>query len=182
MQNLGLIQKDIQINPLSHPVFFIPAICLAIPFATFINSSVIGDCSETQFLYAWNFRDVNASPPNPNSSALQSPQHSYSNVGIYPVQLTVTSKNGCIKDSIKNFTVNGSQPVATFIIDPAVNFCSNTYITIINSATVNFGSISKVEIYWDFVNAPSIKITDSLPFSGKKYSHRYTEFGSPLTK
>lgn len=133
-------------------------------------------------MYGWNFGDVNASPHNPNSSALQSPQHSYSNVGIYPVQLTVTSKSGCIKDTIKNFTVNGSQPVATFTIDPAVNFCSNTDITIINSATVNFGSISKVEIYWDFVNAPSIKITDSLPFSGKKYSHRYTEFGSPLTK
>lgn len=178
----NLIQKDIQINPLPHPVFFMPAICLADPFATFINSPVIGDCSEAQFLYAWNFGDVNASPPNPNSFALQSPQHSYSNVGIYPVQLTVTSKNGCIKDSIKNFTVNGSQPVAIFTIDPAVNFCSNTHVTIINSATVNFGSISKVEIYWDFVNAPSIKITDSLPFSGKKYSHRYTEFGSPLTK
>ena len=174
--------KQVSINPLPKPDFILPAICLADPFATFINTSAIADNSENQFVYAWDFGDNNASPSNSNTSVVKSPQHSYTSIGVYPVQLTVTSKDGCIKDTIKNFTVNGSQPLAKFIIDPTVNFCSNEIVSLANASTVNFGSISKVEIYWDYSNNPSVKVTDSTPAAGKKYTHQYPPFGIPLTK
>ena len=177
-----VLVKQVAIHPLPHPDFTLPAICLADPFATFINTSTIADNSESQFVYAWNFGDNNATPGNPNTSIIKSPQHSYTSIGVYPVRLTITSKDGCVKDTLKNFTVNGSQPLAKFSIDPTVNFCSNEIVNLTNASTVNFGSISRVEIYWDFGNNTSVKITDSTPAPGKKYSHQYPPFGIPLTK
>ncbi|MDB5278746.1 MAG: type sorting protein [Ferruginibacter sp.] len=179
--NSNVVTKNILANPLPHPDFILPAICLADPFATFINTSSISDGSEGQFTYAWNFGDVNAAPAL-NVSAQQSPKHAYTSVGIYPVDLKIISKDGCIKDTIKNFTVNGSQPIAKFTIDPSVNFCSNSDIIFADAASVNFGSITKSEIYWDFINNPTAKITDSLPATGKQYSHLYNSFAAPLTK
>ena len=177
-----VLVKQVAINPLPKPDFILPAICLTDPFATFINTSAIADNSENQFVYAWDFGDNNASPGNSNTSVVNSPQHSYTSIGVYPVRLTVTSKDGCVKDTLKNFTVNGSQPSAKFTIDPTVNFCSNEIVSLTNASTVNFGTITKVEIYWDDGNNPSVKITDSTPAPGKKYTHQYTSFGSPLTR
>jgi gliding motility-associated-like protein len=174
--------KQVAISPLPNPDFVLPAICLADPFATFINGSSIADSSQSQFVYAWNFGDKNATVANPNSSAIKSPQHSYTAIGVYPVRLTVTSKNGCEKDTLKNFTVNGSQPLAKFTIDAAVDFCSNKQVSLTDASTVNFGSISRVAIYWDYLNNPSVKTTDSISQAGKKYAHQYPEFGTPLTK
>ena len=177
-----LLVKQVAINPLPNPDFLLPAICLADPFATFINTSSIADSSRSQFIYAWNFGDKNATVANQNVSAIKSPQHSYTAIGVYPVRLTITSKNGCVKDTVKNFTVNGSQPLAKFTIDPAVDFCSNKQVSLTDASTVNFGSISRVEIYWDYLSNPSLKTTDSIPQAGKKYTHQYPEFGTPLTR
>ena len=177
-----VLVKQVAINPLPKPDFILPAICLADPFATFINTSAIADNSETQFVYAWDFGDNNASPGNSNTSVGKSPQHSYTSIGVYPVLLTVTSKDGCIKARLKNFTVNGSQPLAKFIIEPTVNFCSNESVSLTNASTVNFGSISRVELYWDYGNNSSEKIADSTPAPGKKYTHQYLTFGTPLTR
>jgi gliding motility-associated-like protein len=178
----NVITKNIRINSLPHPDFKLPAICLADAFATFINRSSISDGSESQFIYAWHFGDVNAIPAALNVSAQPSPKHAYTSVGIYPVELTTTSKDGCVADTVKNFTVNGSQPVANFTMDPAAGFCSNQDIVFADAASVNFGSITKAEIYWDFVNNPAVITTDSLAATGKQYSHLYTGFTSPLTK
>lgn len=177
----NIATKIISIHPLPHPDFLMPAICLTDPFASFINASSINDNSENQFLYQWSFGDGNATPAN-NASTIKSPQHAYSSVGIYPVNLIVTSNNGCVKDTTKNFTVNGSQPVAKFTVDPAVSLCSNEDVIITDASSVNFGSIARVEIYWDFLNQPAQKIIDSFPSPGKIYTHRYPEFGSPITK
>ncbi len=174
--------KDIMVNPLPQPNFLLPAICLTDPFATFVNNSFISDNSGNQLLYNWNFGDINATLNNPNTSAQASPKHSYTSVGVYAVNLAVTSKDGCIKDSTQNFTVNGTKPTAKFNIDAATDFCSNKPIIISNASSVDFGSISKLEIYWDDINAPLEKITDSFPPSGKNYNYSYENFGNPLTK
>ncbi|MFY7838899.1 MAG: PKD domain-containing protein [Lacibacter sp.] len=177
-----LVTKDVTINPLPQPDFLLPAICLADSFATFINTSVIEDNTEASFTYLWNFGDANAVPASSNTSTLALPSHSYKAVGIYPVKLTVTSKDGCIKDTVKNFTVNGSQPVAKFKIDPAVNYCSNADLILQNQSTVNFGSITRIEVYWDYGNDASLMLVDSLPSAGKRYTHRYPAFANPATK
>jgi len=180
-QSPGLT-KTIVVSPLPKADFLLPAICLSDPYAIFINNSAISDSSQSQFLYNWNFADGNATSNNPNSSKQKSPQHSYTSVGVYAVQLNVTSKDGCVSGTTKNFIVNGSIPVSKFLFDPAQNFCSNNIVTITNNASVNFGSITRIAIYWDFLNQPSFKITDSFPAPLKKYLHLYPDFGTPATQ
>lgn len=172
--------KTIIVHPIPLPDFKLPGICLSDPFATFINTSVINQ-NDLPYSYQWNFGDQNGTPAN-NISNLQSPQHSYSSVGVYPVQLRLTSIKGCTNDTVKSFTVNGAEPVALFSFDPATSFCSNTAMILEDKSTVNFGKITKVEIYWDYENDPSKKTIDSFPSAGKKYTHQYETFGNPISK
>lgn len=164
------------------PDFILPEICLSDPFAAFIDASTISDNSMAQFIYHWNFADPGANQGNPNSSTLKDPKHIYTAIGVYNVELTVTSKDGCIADTIKPFTVNGALPLAKFTVQNANSLCSNNDIVITDNSSVNFGNITKTEIYWDFQNNPTNKITDEFPSKGKQYSFRYADFGSPATK
>jgi gliding motility-associated-like protein len=45
-----------------------------------------------------------------------------------------------------------------------------------------FGTINKVEIFWDYINDLSNKTTDNAPIANGSYSHTYPSFGTPLTK
>jgi gliding motility-associated-like protein len=55
-------------------------------------------------------------------------------------------------------------------------------VTITDASTVDFGSIVKTEIYWDWTNDPTVKTNDDIPTPGKLYTHTYPGFGSPATK
>ncbi|CAN5780518.1 hypothetical protein BH10BAC3_BH10BAC3_01150 [soil metagenome] len=167
-------------HPLPVTLFILPEVCLTDPYATFSDASVIADNSEANFSYLWNFGDASATAGNPNESIQKNPKHTYPSTGNYKVQLTVTSKDGCIKDTIQTFTVNGAFPLANFTIDNNT-YCSNNPITITNNSTVNFGTVTKVEIYWDQSNT-ALKTLDEQPSDGKKYNFQYPIFGTPLTK
>src|SRR5205814_10490294 len=130
------------------------------PYAQFTDSSSIHDNSDSQFNYLWNFGDPYSSATNPNTSNQKNPQHRYSKDSVYNVRLTVTSKDGCVKDSVKQFTVNGSVPRAGFQVNNGSNLCSNKDVSIVNNSTVDFGTIVKVEIYWDYQNDPTKKSID----------------------
>ena len=174
--------KQVVIHYLPQPDFILPKVCLADPFAEFIDSSTIADNSSAQFTYAWNFGDPAATVGNPNTSTQKDPRHSYSSTGVYDVQLTVTSKDGCVNNILKPFTVNGSLPKAQFTVNNGAGLCSNQLVSITNNSTVNFGSITKVEVYWDYQNDPTKKTTDDTPSPGKQYDFQYPVFGAPLTK
>ncbi|CAN5517783.1 hypothetical protein BH10BAC2_BH10BAC2_41950 [soil metagenome] len=179
---IDTLVQQVTIHDLPVPNFGLPEVCLSDPFAAFTNTSTIEDNSGSQFTYLWNFGDANATAANPNTSAQKNPQHSYTSVGVYYVQLTVTSKDGCVSDTVKAFTVNGALPLAKFTVDNAGSFCSNQDVIITDNSSVNFGSITKVEIYWDYQNDPANKITDEFPANGKKYSYRYADFGNSAAK
>jgi hypothetical protein len=52
-----------------------------------------------------------------------------------------------------SFTVNGDIPVSNFTpLNPAT-MCANDSVAIQDAATVNFGSVTKIEIYWDNVTS-----------------------------
>jgi len=176
------LTQQVVIHYLPEPDFTLPEVCLSDPFAAFTNTSSIADNSSAQFTYLWNFGDANASPGNPNTSTQKDPQHSYTSVGVYNVQLKVTSKDGCIRDTTKSFTVNGALPLAKFTIENPTPLCSNNDVVITNNSTVNFGNITKVDIYWDYQNNATNKITDETPANGKQYNYRYADFGNPPTK
>lgn len=177
-----VLTQPLKINYLPQTAFGTPEVCLSDPFAEFTDSSRIGDNTEAQFTYQWNFGDPNANAGNPNTSAQKNPRHKYTATGIYNVSLTVTSAAGCVTSVTKPFTVNGSIPQAAFTVNNANAICSNQEMSITDASTVNFGSVVKVEVYWDYGNNPTIKTVDETPNPGKQYIHQYPDFGTPGTK
>lgn len=175
--------KQVIINPLPHVGFLLPKVCLDDAFAQFNDTSKIADGSQNSFSWSWSFGDPFATPPlNPNTSTIKNPIHKYSDTGVYQVKLVVTSNKFCTDSVTSNFTVNGSTPKANFVILNNSNLCSNDSVRIQNTSTVDFGSVTDIEIYWDTVNAPLVKYIDNNPYPNKIYSHLYNNFQQPATK
>jgi hypothetical protein len=103
-------------------------------------------------------------------------------VGKYNVWLQVTSLAGCVSSVTRPFVLNGALPQSIFTIDGGNEQCSNNAISIINNSIVDFGSLVKMEIYWDYTNNPTNKTIISHPLSGAVYNHTYPEFFTPTTK
>ncbi len=173
--------QTITVSPFPLVNFTTPDVCLADASATFINTTTIAGNATGTFTYLWNFGDANATSGNSNSSTLESPSHKYSQEGIYSVSLTVTSPAGCTAGVTKSFTVNGSVPVADFKVLNSTELCSSQMVSFTNASTVDFGSITKIELYYDYGNNPTVAETDNSPYYGKVYTHTYTEFHSPAS-
>ncbi len=164
------------VHPLPDPDFILPEVCLSDAFAQFTDASKIADGSEAQFTFRWNFNAGSpAVTPGPNliTSTLKNPQVKYNKSDNYSVSLQVTSKDGCVNTVSKNFTVNGSIPKADFEVQMNNVLCAKTPVVILNKSTVDFGSVTKSEIYWDRVNKPSVVQLDETPSSNKAYPHLY---------
>ena len=172
-----VFSKTILINPLPKPGFISPEVCLTDASAIFNDTSSIASGTITN--WRWNFGDP-ASGANNTFNGLNA-THRYNAIGLYTAVLTVTSNSGCIDSLHQSFTVNGDVPKANFV-PQASGLCANDSVSVQDSSTVNFGSVTKVEIYWDYVNVPAAKEIDDLPDSGKIYKHLYPDFQSPLTK
>ena len=183
--NLGCkdsITQAVVVHYLPQPAFALPKVCLSDPFAVFTDASTIGDTSQASFTYLWNFGDPNATVGNPNLSTSKNPQHSYTATGVYNVRLTVTSNNGCVRDTIEPFTVNGAFPKAAFAVNNGDSICSNTSLVLTDRSTVNFGSITSIVVYWDYNNTPLDKMEDDSTKLGKQYTKQYPVFDIPATK
>lgn len=175
-----VLNKTIAIHPLPKAGFISPEVCLNDAYAIFKDSSKIADNS--LLTYKWVLDDPAATVANPNIYTIQNPQHKYASIGYYTAQLYVTSKDGCV-DSVKQaFTVNGDIPLANYTVANVNSLCSNDSVAIINTSTVNFGNITRVEVYWDWANNPALRDTDELPFSNKVYKHIYPNFQAPVSK
>ena len=173
-----ILTRNVTVNPQPNPGFILPEVCLSDTYAQFTDTSDVASGTITNWL--WDFGDPISGPLN--TSTLQNPQHSYTAVGLYTVTLTITTNNGCVATKASSFTVNGDIPVSNFnALNPAT-MCANDSIAIQDASTVNFGSVTKVEIYWDNVNFPGVFETDDFPTSGKIYRHLYPNFQTPLTR
>lgn len=151
--------------------FITPEICLTDAIAQFYDSTYTGDSTTLPFTYQWNFGDPNANAGNPNSSILKDPTHHYSAASHYLMALAVTNSQGCEDSLSKIFTVNGAVPKASFSVNSVPSLCSNQSIGIMNESSVDFGSITRVKIYWG--DSSLISYTDSQPYPGKQYFHNY---------
>ncbi len=173
-----VLSRQIIINVQPVPGFIAPSVCLTDAFAQFTDTSKIASGSITS--WAWNFADPSSGALN--TSALQNPKHKYNSVGLYNVTLSITSNKGCVASIAKAFTVNGAVPKANFTILNNTGLCSNTDVQLQNTSTVDFGNITKVEMYWDLANNPSFFDVDVNPTANKIYRHLYPNFQTPLTK
>jgi gliding motility-associated-like protein len=151
--------------------FITPEICLTDAVAQFYDSSYTNDSSTLPFSYQWGFGDPNVQPANPNTSTAQNPTHSYSAASNYILTLAVTSSKGCSSTGSKIFTVNGAVPKADFSVNNESVLCSNQSVGISNASSVDFGSITKVQIYWG--DTATVSYTDDHPYPGKLYFHNY---------
>ena len=159
--------------------FTMPRICLDDAVGQFYDSSYTGDAETLPFSFRWRFGDPNATPPgNPDFSTLQNPVHRYSAAANYNMTLTVTNREGCVDSAIKVFTVNGDNPVAAFrIVDPN-QLCSNGPVQLDNLSSVDFGLVVALRIDWG--DTAGVSYMDSLPYSGKVYTHDYANPVSAL--
>ena len=150
--------------------FKTPKICLTDAIGQFYDSTWTKDSTTLPFHYQWNFGDPNANAGNPNNSTLQNPTHHYSAARNYQAGLTVTNSKGCTNTGSKIFTVNGAVPKANFSVIDRSGLCSNEPVQIVNNSSVDFGSITKVQIIWGDTAAASY---DTFPYPQKVYSHYY---------
>ncbi|MGL6067987.1 MAG: PKD domain-containing protein, partial [Sediminibacterium sp.] len=78
--------------------------------------------------------------------------------------------------------VNGSVPNPSFVVQAINTFCSNDSLRITNTSTVDFGSITRLDIYWDSIGSPTSFVRDENPTPGKVYTNLYTSFTAPSNK
>lgn len=170
------VTTNITVNEKPATDFVLPGVCLSDAFAVFNNATTISSGALT---YNWNFGDPGSG--GLNFSTLANPQHSYSSVGYYTVTLTAHGPK-CDSTISKVLTVNGAVPKADFNIVSTIKLCSNVPVQIQNTSTVDFGGLTRVEIYWDNVGAPAIFDIDNAPLPNKIYSHLYGSFQTPISK
>jgi gliding motility-associated-like protein len=163
------------INPNPVMDFGVSDICVGTGLANFTQNVILS--SGQIAIWDWDFGVVGSAPgitPNPSFT--------YATGGEYAVRLKATSDSGCINTvskTVKAFTA----PTVAFDVSTPTALCSNQPVGIIDrSAVAGYGTIDKIEIYWDFQGAPSVKQTINSPAVNSTYNNSYPEFGTPATK
>ena len=175
------LKRVYRIHPKPVVNYTLPEVCLNDAFASFTSNITIADNS-TEFSYLWNFGDPNANATYPNTGTGASISHKYTAAKDYTMNLQVTSAVGCISNLSQTFTVNGATPKAGFSVIDQSALCSNKEVSIENLSEVDFGTVSKLEIYWDYVNSPNSFTTDENPSLNKTYKYLYANFQNQPTK
>lgn len=169
------ISYTFTISPLPTASFTTPSICLSDGLATFTNTSTADDNPVT---YLWTFGDdvpANITAANPNTSTAKNGSHTYSHAGTYTVTLTVTSATGCQSFTSSQFTVNGSNPNAAFTL-ANTSVCSDHEVFVTNQSTVTPGTVTRVDVYWEYGADNTIMTSYTTPTSGQLFRHSYPVF------
>jgi PKD repeat protein len=107
----------------------------------FTDLSQAGTSGIIQWL--WNFGDPASGVLN--TSTVQNPEHLFTSVGLFEIQLIVTSSSGCIDTLISPLLIRSLPPV-DFTVS---NNCVNALVSFTpNAAVMNFGAIDSW--LWDF--------------------------------
>lgn len=172
---VGLPQtKTITISDLAVVDFILPDACVD-DIVQFKDNSSITDHSEAGFTYEWNFGDMHASAAN-NSSTEKNPRHHYTEArSDYQVTLKVTTKYGCVYTKTQTLVVNGDMLKANVVVPDPAALCSNKEVFFENRSTVNFGSITRLEVTFDMANAASLKVYEHPDF-GQQLRYTYPQF------
>ena len=161
--------------------FTLPEVCLADKLANFTDTTSFPDGSTAaNYFWTYNAGSPSISPgPSLLTSAGKDGSTQYNNYGNYQISLQVTSTFGCDSVLKQPFTVNGSLPHASFVVLNNANLCSNDSIGIFDSSYVDFGKVTRNDLYWNYIDINSADSTDSNPYLLKDYFHKYPNFTSP---
>ena len=170
---------NIYANPVAKFGFTIG--CLQDSTVQFYDSSSVSDSQP--LTYAWNFGDANANAGNPNTSTLKNPTHRYSAYATYQVSLTVTTASGgCTSTFTKPYTVTGFAAPINYLVENESTLCAQSQVKLTNQMNIAADSVYRIDIIWDFVNQPTIIVTDNTPTPNEIYLNQYPNFTTPLTK
>lgn len=137
--------------------------CFSNNIFVFTNTSTIA--GGTINTYNWNFGDG-------TSSVTANTTHSYTTAGTYPVQLLITSNNGC-KDSLTQNIVVAPQPAGvSFQTNSSTQCFRGNSFSFTASASVNSGTI--ISYYWNF--------GDGATATGQTATHNYSAAGTYQVK
>lgn len=150
-------------------------ICASDAPAVFHNTTTDFDGSTIGLRYKWDFGDPASGAAN--YATTPDGQHQYHEAKTYTVKLEVTNANGCTTSTEKSFTVNGATPVAGFRLVKPDELCSNADFLIMNTSTIDFGRITRLEWY---MNGNKIQ-EEAYPPLNKIYAFNYPAFSNPLT-
>jgi gliding motility-associated-like protein len=178
------LKKVQKINPLPKVGFILPEICLADAAADLLDTTSLADNKLSGLTWKWRIdkgKLTNAQPVFVKDN-VQNARVLVTKSDKYLTTLLVTSADGCTDSLSNELTVNGSTPKSSFTIINETGLCGNDSVRLINTSTVDFGNLSKLEIRWDFDNAPVTVVTDPSPEQIKTYSNRYIDFQAPATK
>jgi len=100
------ITRPVRIYARPTTSFTYPAGCLPASGVVQFTSNASTPDGQAITSHSWNFGDPNANAGNPNTSTLANPTHSYSTFGNYTITYSVTTANGCTKDTVVNATFN----------------------------------------------------------------------------
>jgi gliding motility-associated-like protein len=178
------LARPLLIHSIPKVGYTLPEVCLDDASAIFTDTTTSAD-GATNFSYQWNFNAGSpAITPGPTFTPAQltakNPAVKYNKSDVYSVSLQVTSF-GCVNTLTSSFTVNGANPTPKFDIIAPATLCSNDSVQIRNLSEVDFGDVTRLEIFWDASDLTK-KTIDEAPFNGKVYAFRYPNFQTPATK
>ncbi len=175
------ITQTISIAAAPQAAFILPVVCKDAT-ARFKDSSYMTDGSTPRLQYAWNFGDPHATHENPNTSVQQNPSHAYNAYGDYQVKLKVATGNKCTSSASRLFRISSNMIRAGFDIVSAAELCSGDSLLIRNTSSIDYGSITRIAVYWDAAGDPELVDIDNQPAFGKLYRHAYTMFHQPASR
>ncbi len=178
----SVVTQSVTAKPGYKPNFKLPEVCSADLSSQFLDLTADSVGTAATLTYLWNFGDADANAANPNTSTGKNPVHRFGKAQVYQITLTITADDGSSATITKPFQVNGSMPKAAFNIITTGNVCSISPINFENRASVDVGSITKIEWYFDYQNKKTVDLTDEGPTSGKIYTHQYDPFNTPAAK
>jgi gliding motility-associated-like protein len=172
---------NVKVNPLPSAAFVLPSACLTSGSVTFTDASNItpNDGTQDPFTHTWTFGDPASGAAN--TATTQNGQHTYTAPGSYTIIHQVTTANGCKDADTLTYTVTGSKPKADFNVTTSP-LCSNKAVNIENATTIAIGTVTKIEVIWDDVNAPTSFDTYNNPTASQVFSHTYPDFQAPVTR
>ena len=160
---LDSIRKDATVNPAPVSDFTSDTACMNSPTQFTDNSS---SSSGTVNAWVWTFGDPTSGPNN--TSTLQNPIHNYASPGNYLVSLRVTNTNNCVKDTLKQVTVN-PKPQALFQYSSA---CAKDST---NFTDLSIAPLSQIVAWsWDFGDGNTATVQNP--------KNKYTAAGTYIVK
>ena len=106
----------------------------------------------------------------------------YTTAGTYNASLYVVSDKGCSSDTISKPVIFSPVPVPAFTVSNENMLCVKNQVVLTNTTNAGSNNLTRLEIYWDYVNQPTGVETINNPSSNAQFTHQYPTFTSPATK